>query len=110
MYAEAQAQQVAAGHGGLQFRRRAQRDNLSVIDDSEPLAERVGFFHIVRCEQNSFAALVVFANNFPQKLARLWLEPGAGLIYKQNLRVMHHGAGKSADELIGTVGEFETFK
>jgi len=63
-----------------------------VVDDGKALAERVGFFHVVRGEQNGFAGLVVLANDLPQEQARLRVETGAGLVQKQHLRIVHHGA------------------
>jgi hypothetical protein len=50
----------------------------------------------------------------------LRIEAGAGLIQEKYLRIVHHGAGdreslhhaagKSAHDLIGAIGEFESFK
>ena len=120
MLAEAQAQQVSAGNRSLQLARRAQRDDAAVIDDGQALAERVGFFHVVRGEQNGFAALVVLANDLPQEQTRLRIEAGAGLVEKKHLRIVHHGArdgkplhhaaGKAAHHLVGAVGELEALE
>ena len=91
-----------------------------MIDDGEALAKRVGFFHVVRGEQNGFAALVVLANDFPEEQTRLRIEARAGLIQKKHLRVVHHGArdgktlhhsaGESTHDLIGAVGELEALE
>ena len=91
-----------------------------MIDDGEALAECVGFFHVVRGKQNSFAALVVLANDFPEQQACLRIEAGAGLVQEEHLRIVHHGAGdgetlhhsagKTADDLIGAVGELEALE
>ena len=64
-----------------------------MVHNSEPLAERVGLFHVVRGEQHGFAELVVFANDLPEQDARLRIEAGAGFVEEQNLRIVHHGAG-----------------
>ena len=95
-------------------------DDLPVVDDDQPLAERVSFFHVVRGQHDRFAELVVFANDLPEQDARLRIEPGARLIEKQNLRIVHHGAGdrqalhhsagKSTDHLRGAIGELEFFE
>ena len=77
------------------------------------MRQRVSLFHIVRGQQDRLAALVVFANDFPQQQPRLRIEPGAGLVEKKHLRIVHHGArngetlhhaaGESAHHLIGAV-------
>ena len=91
-----------------------------MINDGQALAKRVGFFHVVRGEQNGFAALVVLADDLPQKQARLRIETGAWLVEEENLRIVHHGArnrkplhhaaGKTAHQLVGAVGQFEAFE
>src|SRR3984957_6279115 len=120
MLAEADAYQVPARHGSLEFCRRAQRDDAAVIDDGEALAECVGFFHVVRGEQNRFAAAVVLANDLPQQQARLRIETSAGLIQEKYLRIVHHGArdgealhhaaGESTHDLVGAVSELEALE
>src|SRR6266478_8670517 len=90
---------------------------MSVIDDGEALAERVGLFHVVGGEQNCFAALVVLADDLPEEQASLRVQAGAGLVQEKDLRVVHHGAGngealhhaagESANHLIGAIGELE---
>ena len=117
LLAEAHAQQISAGHRRFQFVRRAESDDAAVIDDGEALAERVGFFHVVRGQQNGFAALVVLANDFPEQQSRLRIEAGARLVEEEHLRIVHHGArdgealhhaaGESADHLVGAVGQLE---
>src|SRR5580692_8780017 len=91
-----------------------------MIDDGEALAEGVGFFHVVRGEQNGFAAAIVFANDLPQQQAGLRIETSAWFIEEKHLRIVHHGArdrktlhhaaGKSANDLVGAVGEFEALE
>src|ERR1700681_2271785 len=118
--AEAQTQQVAAGYGILQLCWRAEGDDAPMIDDGEALAQRVGFFHVVRGQQNGFAAVVVLANDLPEKQARLRIESCAGLIQEKHLWIVHHGArdgeslhhaaGESAHNLVGAVGELEALE
>ena len=91
-----------------------------MINNREPFAEGIGFFHVVRGQQNRLAALIVFAHDFPQEQAGLRVQPGAGLIEKKNLRVVHHGAsdgkalhhaaGEAAHHLVGAIGEFEALQ
>src|SRR5882724_466099 len=120
VYAEAKAQQVPTGNGSFQLLRSSKSDDAAVINNREAFAERVGFFHVVGGQQNCFAALIVFANDFPQEQAGLRVEASTGFVEKKNLRVMHHGArdgkalhhaaGKAADHLVGAIGEFETLQ
>src|SRR6267378_3923169 len=65
MHAEPEAEQVPARDGRFQLLRSSQGDDAAVIDNREAFAERVGFFHVVRGQQNRFAALVVFADDLP---------------------------------------------
>src|SRR6185369_8106665 len=92
MASEADAQQIAAGHGSLQLRRRAERDVAPVIDNGETLAERVSLFHVVRRQEDRLAALVVFANDLPEQQTRLRIESGAWFVEKEHLRIVHHRA------------------
>src|SRR5450755_4328186 len=88
-----------------------------MIDDGQTLAQSVRLFHVVRGQKDRFATLVVFADDFPEKQSSLRVESGAGLVQEKYLRVVHHGArnrqtlhhaaGKSANHLVGTVGELE---
>ena len=43
---------VCARHALLQFDRRAQRDELAVIDDRDAVAERIGFIHVVSGDEH----------------------------------------------------------
>ena len=45
-----------AGGGVLQFARRAQGDHASVIHDGDAIAQALGFFDVVRGQQNGFLA------------------------------------------------------
>src|SRR5438034_5888716 len=42
-------------------------------------------------QENCFAALVVFANDFPEEQASLRVKTCAGLVEEKHLRVVHHG-------------------
>src|SRR6266542_2874692 len=84
------------------------------------MAERVGLFHVVGGQQNSFSGLVILANDLPKQDSRLRIESGTGFVEKQDLRIMHHGAGnrkplhhsagKSADHLITAISKLELFE
>jgi len=83
VYAEAKAQQVSAGNGSFQLLRSSKSNDAAVIDNREAFAERVGFFHVVGGQQDCFAALIVFANDFPQEQAGLRVEASAGFVEKR---------------------------
>src|SRR5690242_4570928 len=91
-----------------------------MIDDRKTLAERVGFFHIVRGEQDRPAFLVVLTNDFPKQETRLRIETNTRLIQKQNLRIMHHrtrdrdalhhSSRKAAHKLVGAISQLEALE
>jgi len=118
--AKAEAEQVAAGNGILQLLGSSQGDDAAVIYNRKTLTEGVGFFHVVSGQQNRFAALVVFADDLPQKQTGLRVQAGAGLVEEKDLRVVHHGAGdrkalhhaagEAANHLVGVIGELEAFE
>src|SRR5205823_12960311 len=66
---------------------------------------------------NSFSAVVILADDLPQKQSGLWVETRAGLVEEKHARVVHHGArdgealhhasGESANKLVGTVDELK---
>src|SRR5258705_3068353 len=89
-----------------------------MINDRKALAQGVSLFHIVSCQQDGFATLVVFADDFPKKQSGLRIQPRAGFVQKKHLRVVHHGtrdsetlhhsAGESTNHLIGSITQLET--
>src|SRR5581483_297009 len=100
--------------------RRAGCDDSSVIDDGEPLAKRIRFFHVVRRQQDRAAFLVVLANDFPKEKSRLRIEANAWLVEKQDLRIvhhrpgngnaLHHATGEAANQFIGSLCKFEAIE
>ncbi len=120
MHAQPKAQQVPARDGRFQLLRSSQRNDAAVIDNRKAFAERVGFFHIVRGQQNRFPAVIVFADNLPQEQPGLRIQSGTGFVQEKNLWVMHHGArdgeslhhtaGESANHLVGAIGELEALE
>ena len=115
--AKAEAQEEAAGNGSLQLLRGSQSDDAAMINDGEALTQRVGLFHVVSGQQNRFAALVVFADDFPQEQTGLRVQASTRLVQEKDLRIVHHGAsdgetlhhaaGESANHLVGAIGELE---
>src|SRR5262245_10877972 len=70
-----------------QFARRAQSDDLSMINDRHPVTEPLGFIHVVRREHDRAAAGLVGADDIPELPSRLRIESGRRLIEKQQLWV-----------------------
>ena len=90
-----------------QLRRRAFRNDLPVIDDGEAVAQTLRFIHIMRGEQDGAVAPLELPHDVPELTAALRIEPGGGLVEKQNSRIGHQrcrnrqplllSAGKLAD-------------
>ena len=90
---------------------------MAMVNDGQALAHRVGLFHVMRGQQDGPSRLMVFTNDLPQENTRLRIEPGARLVEKQNLRIvhhrasnrkpLHHSAGKAAHHLVGALGKLE---
>ena len=74
----------------------------------------------MRSQQDGFATLVVFPDDFPEKQTGLRVQAGTGLVQEEDLGIVHHGAcdgetlhhaaRESANHLIGTVPEFEAIE
>src|ERR1700694_5088903 len=118
--AKAEAQEEAAGNGSLQLLRGSQSDDAAMINDGEALTQRVGLFHVVNGQQNRFAALVVFADDFPQEQTGLRVQASTRLVQEKDLWIVHHGAGdgealhhaagESTNHLIGAISELEALE
>src|SRR5580704_17391303 len=64
-----------------------------MVDDRHPVAEFVGFLHIVRRQHNSDAFLPQASHRIPHRNTALRIESRAGLIEKENLGTMRDGPG-----------------
>ena len=73
----------------LQLRRRVESEDVAVIHDRHPVAELVGFFHVVRRQQDGLAVVVEIAEDLPQRDAALRIEARGRLVEEQHLRPMH---------------------
>jgi hypothetical protein len=90
---------------------------MAVIDDGQALAQPIGLFHVMSGQQNGPSRMVVFANDLPQENPGLRIEPGARFVEKQDLWIVHHGAGngkplhhasgEAAHHLVRAFGELE---
>ena len=77
---------VSAPVDALELLRRAEREQLAVVDDREPVAELVGLFHVVRGEEDGLAVAVQLAEDLPQRDATLRVEAGGRLVEEQDGR------------------------
>lgn len=78
---------------GLELFGRSQREQLPVIDDREPVAELIGFFHVVRGQQDRLTLSVQFAEDLPEREAALRIQPGGRLVEEQGGRPVHDRPG-----------------
>ena len=96
---------------------RAEREHLAVVEDRDPLAERVGLLHVVRREQDRQPVPVEVAEDPPEVDSRLRVDPRGRLVEEEHLRPVGERAGdhqplrEPARELehhrAGTLGEGE---
>src|SRR3989475_11456950 len=75
---------------GLQLRGTSLGDDLTQVDDRDPLAELVRLFHVLGREEDRHLLLPVEAAQvLPHRGPRLRVEAGRGLIQEQDSRVVH---------------------
>src|SRR5205085_2342195 len=72
--------------------RRAERDDLAVVHDGNPVAQPLRFFHVMRREENRAARRAEPADHVPQLAARLRVESRGRLVEEQQLRPRDQGA------------------
>ncbi len=75
-----------AGDLALERVGRALRDDHPVVDDREPVGERVGLLEVVRRQEDGRAVLAEGADLIPHAGARLGVEAGRRLVEEQHLR------------------------
>src|SRR2546425_7379787 len=72
--------------GGDQGTGSAERYDLTMVHDGDPVAQALRFFHIVRGEEDRAARRPEAADHVPQLAARLRIEARRGLVEEQELR------------------------
>src|SRR6266567_4816211 len=84
---------VGTGHALLKFHRGAEGNEISVIDDSDAIAETVGFFHVVRGEQHGeVARFLEVVEYLPHGDAGNGVEAGCWLIEEEDVRIVDQAA------------------
>ena len=104
----------------LQFARRAHGDHFAVVDDGHAIAEPLGFFDVVRGEQDGFLALLELLDDVVDFAAHLRVEAGGRLVEENDLGIVHqrHGqrqalflpAGKLAVERVALFFELKALQ
>ena len=67
---------------------------LAVIHDGHPVAQPLGFFHVVGGEQDGAAGGLEALDQAPELPPGLGVEPGGGLVEEEELGVADQGAGE----------------
>ena len=103
--------------GGDELLGRASGDNAALIDDCNLVAEAVGFFDVMRGQQNSAAGGFELEDQVVQFAAGLGVEAGGGFVEENDLRIVHEregqgealalAAGEGVKGGVGFVGEVE---
>src|SRR5580698_7890586 len=78
---------VLAADGRDELLRRAQRDDLAVVHDGDTIAEALGFFHVMRGQDDGASCLLESVDEIPQVAAGLRIEAGRRLVEKQQFGV-----------------------
>src|SRR5947207_12967613 len=71
-----------------QIGRRARLDDLAVVHDREPVADPLGLLHVVRGEEQRYAAAFEPVEQVPDCQPRLRIEPGGWLVEHDQLRLV----------------------
>src|SRR6185436_17053890 len=87
-----------------QFGRRAESDEMAVIDDRDAVAEALRLFHVVRREQHRTAAFAESRDDFPQLDAALRIEAGRRLVEEEDVGPADE-RGRDGEALLLSAGE-----
>jgi hypothetical protein len=96
---------LGCGQRPDQIGRHALRDDTSVIDDRDTVAQELGFVHVVRRQQDGAAVATERPQRLPQLAARLRVQTRGRLVEKQQLRTAGKRAGQR-EPLFLPAGQF----
>src|SRR5690348_15328355 len=68
-----------------QLRRRAFSDDLTVVNNRQPVTKPFRFIHVVCGEQHRTAVTLKLSNDVPKLAAALRIQPSRGLVQKEHL-------------------------
>ena len=96
---------------GDQLARRAQGDDLALVDDGDAVAEPLGLVHVVGGEKDGSAAVLQVPDDLPELAAGLGVEARGGLVEEEELGISDQrdgdgeplllAAGKLLDQGVG---------
>ena len=66
-------------------------DDPALVHDRQPVGERLGLVHVVRAQQDRGAVVQQVAEQPPDTLPALRVQPGGGLVQEQHLGSTQHG-------------------
>ncbi len=75
--------------------RRVEGDDFPVVDDGHAVAQVLGFFHVVGCQENCLSPVSDALHHFPHRPPRLRIEAGRQFVQKNEFGVVDEG---QADE------------
>ncbi|AAW73634.1 phenol hydroxylase [Xanthomonas oryzae pv. oryzae KACC 10331] len=78
---------------GQQFAHRPMGDDLAVVDDGQVAAQVLGFFQVMRGQDDGGAGGVDVLEHAPHVAADFDVHTGGGFVQDQQARLGHHGAG-----------------
>jgi len=100
--------------------RRVEREETSTVDERDAIAELVGFRHIVRRHDDGASLRMEVAQNLPQRIPRLRIEPDRRLVEEEDRWLVDQRARDHEPLLLSTaqlvdfrlrfVGNFEPFE
>ena len=85
----AQRDHVAIPHHFGQLAHRAGLENLPVVHDRNPVTELLGFFQVVRREEDRGALARNITDNLQNGIPGLRINPHGRFVQQQHLRPMH---------------------
>ena len=92
-----------------QLGQRALRDDAAMIDDGQPIAQSLGFLHVVRGVERRTRRACLVANQFQQANAALRIHADGGFIQQQHLGLMDNAARKIQAPLHSAAESFDRF-
>ena len=116
---EAQLDHLSGGVGPISWRGEPSATKRPVVHDHQPIAQLLGFVHVVGGQHQGHALLLEPVEAVPEQVAGLGVEPGRGLV-EQQVRVVDqrsgdgepplHAARQRLDLVVGPLGQLGEVK
>ncbi len=104
-FVQCELDDVLAAQFGDEFARRAQGDDLAVIDHGHAIAQPFGLVHVMRGQKDGAALRTKTVDQVPQLPARLRVEARRRLVEHEQVRIANEGAGHG-EALLLAAGQF----